>query len=127
MKNIYLVFIAIIIVVIGAFFYLNRDINPKITSIPTQLTPTSTTIKNYALAQVAKHADASDCWMAVEGKVYDVSSFIASGKHKGGMTILDGCGKDATGIFNSQPGTGKSHSQKAREMLAQFYIGDLTK
>lgn len=78
-----------------------------------------------ALETIAMHATPEDCWFAIEGKVYDVSPYIASGKHPGDEAILLGCGKDATEIFNKRPNDGTSHSDKARAFLPEFYIGDL--
>jgi len=84
--------------------------------------------KTFMLAEIARHASRTDCWFSVEGKVYDVTKFIESGKHSGGEAILEGCGKDATALFNTRPmGSGTPHSSKAREGLANFYIGELDK
>lgn len=80
----------------------------------------------YTLSQVAEHDTREDCWLALEGKVYNVTSFIASGNHPGGEAIVQGCGKDATALFNTRPmGSGTPHSQQARSFLPNFYIGDL--
>ena len=47
------------------------------------------------MAEVAKHNSASDCWMVISGKVYDVTSFLNS--HPGGSgTMLPYCGQEAT-------------------------------
>jgi len=77
------------------------------------------------LAEIAKHATADNCWFAIEGKVYDVTAFIAGGKHPGGEAILAGCGKDATEMFNERPSDGESHSAAARLGLEKFYLGQL--
>lgn len=73
------------------------------------------------LADVAKHATASDCWVVVGGKAYDVTAIIP--KHPGGQeAILRACGKDATQTFMGQ----EKHGQVgAKEMLAQYYQGDV--
>jgi cytochrome b involved in lipid metabolism len=76
----------------------------------------------YTLADVAKHSTGSDCWMAIEGRVYDVTAFIS--RHPGGNEILRGCGKDATQLFETQGGEG-SHSSTAREILNGLQIGTL--
>jgi cytochrome b involved in lipid metabolism len=76
----------------------------------------------YTLADVANHATAQDCWMAISGKVYDVTAYIPM--HPGGDRMLVGCGKDATSYFNQRP-DGTSHSDRARAILDQYYIGDL--
>lgn len=96
-------------------------------SVPEPEDPRVPAVKSYTLAEIAAHATAADCWFAVEGKVYNVTPFIASGKHPGGEAILMGCGKDATSLFNAKPSNGQPHSPKAREGLANFYIGELAK
>jgi len=66
--------------------------------------------------------------LAIKGKVYDVSSFIASGKHPGGDAILEGCGIDATVLYTTRPmGSGTEHSPQAYTGLENYYIGDLAK
>ena len=73
------------------------------------------------LADVAKHATASDCWLIVSDKVYDVTSYV--NEHPGGPAILKGCGKEATALFQ---GVDK-HAGSATDMLTQFYKADLQK
>lgn len=81
--------------------------------------------KSYSLSDISTHSTAKDCWLTIEGKVYDVTKFIPT--HPGGEAILQGCGKDATSMFNSRPNDGTSHSSKARDLLKNFLIGDLSK
>ena len=98
------------------------------TPITTTPNPSATAVvpsTKYTLAQIAPHSTAADCWFAVSGKVYNVTSFIASGQHPGGNQILLGCGKDATSLFENQPGEGTPHSPQSHEMLQNYYIGDL--
>jgi cytochrome b involved in lipid metabolism len=81
---------------------------------------------NFSLVEVARHGGRDDCWLVVEGKVYDVTPFVESGKHPGGEAILEGCGKDATELFNTRPmGSKTPHSDKARESIKNFEIGTL--
>lgn len=88
---------------------------PDTTASPT---PAPTT---YTLAQVATHATASDCWTAVNGSVYDVTSWIS--RHPGGQrAILSMCGKDGSASFDDQHG---GERRPANE-LASFKIGTLT-
>lgn len=84
------------------------------TTAPT--TPSTTTTKSYTSAEVAVHGSGSDCWLILDNKVYDVTSFIP--KHPGGEAILRGCGKDATQMF-------ARHPESAKAMKEKFYIGDL--
>ena len=43
-------------------------------------------LKLVTLAQVSEHAKKSDCWMAHNGKVYDVTAFLDD--HPGGPEIM---------------------------------------
>lgn len=78
----------------------------------------------YTLEEVAQHSTKDDCWMAIHNKVYNVTDFIS--RHPGGDAILQGCGKDATELFETKPmGSRTPHSERARENLENFYIGEL--
>lgn len=79
-------------------------------------------VSGITLEEVAKHASKDDCWMAIDGKVYDVTSFVA--QHPGGDEILRGCGIDATAAFNGEQG-GHSHSSSADLKKEEFLKGDL--
>ncbi|AHB40781.1 TPA: cytochrome b5 domain-containing protein [candidate division WWE3 bacterium] len=84
----------------------------------------STEAKTYSLAEVVTHNSEKDCWMAIEGKVYNVTEFIP--KHPGGKAIVRGCGKDASTLFNERPTNNKGpHPAQANELLKGFFIGDL--
>ena len=64
----------------------------------------------FSMKEVSKHNSRKDCWMLIRNKVYDVTRFISS--HPGGSTILQGCGKDATHLFETRPmGSGTPHSK----------------
>lgn len=89
-------------------------------AVPTDVAPTTTTptSKSYTADEVATHKNGLSCWLILDGKVYDVTTFIS--KHPGGEAILRGCGKDATQMF-------AKHPESAIAMKEQFYIGDLVK
>jgi cytochrome b involved in lipid metabolism len=74
----------------------------------------------FTLEEISKHSSANDLWISLHGRVYDVTSYVPS--HPGHDLILDGAGKDATELFEEI-----GHSDKARTILKQFYIGDLVK
>ena len=80
----------------------------------------------YTLEEVAKHDNKNDCWMVIDGKVYDVTEFISA--HPGGSAILQGCGTDATQLYETRPmGSGTPHSQRARDLSESYLIGELEK
>lgn len=79
-------------------------------------------LASYTLSEVGAHASADDCWLAVDGKVYDVTSYVSGGTHPGGQgALVSGCGNDETERF------GKIHSPHAAEELEGFLIGVLAK
>ncbi len=87
-------------------------------------------IKKYSLEEVIKHNTKEDCWMVINGEVYNVTSFISL--HPGGSAILLGCGKDASDLFTKRKtadgekiGSGKPHSPKAQDLLDKYHIGQL--
>ncbi|MEM2917906.1 MAG: cytochrome b5-like heme/steroid binding domain-containing protein [Candidatus Altiarchaeota archaeon] len=122
-----LVFAVVIIVGLGIWFFVINTGNTSKTSPPeTDLSE----VKFYTLQDVSKHNTKEDCWMVIDERVYDVTNFIALGKH--GPAILEGCGKDATKLFNSRTrddgtkiGSGTPHSETARNLTRNYYIGNL--
>lgn len=87
--------------------------NPPAASLPTVLDS----------ATVSKHNTSSDCWLIVSSKVYNVTQYIPY--HPGGtQQIVNYCGKEATSAFDTQGGKG-NHSNNARSLLANYYLGDL--
>jgi len=88
------------------------------TQNPTKITvKTPPKISGITMTEVAKHNSESDCWMAINGKVYNVTSYITS--HPGGGAILLGCSKDATSLFEGR------HSQNAHNILQNYYLDNL--
>jgi cytochrome b involved in lipid metabolism len=74
----------------------------------------------YTLTQIAVHKDASSCWAAINGNVYDLTAWIPP--HPGGSdAILGLCGKDGSDAFNAQ----HSGNSKVERILASFKIGVL--
>lgn len=76
-------------------------------------------------AQLPSHNNKNDCWLAIDGKVYDVTDYIYS--HPGGANeIIKYCGQDATKGFTSKDKfIPQDHSQYAYALLNNYYIGDL--
>lgn len=99
------------------------------TPVPTTQAPTTTqppSVRTFTMEDVSNHNTRNDCWLVIHDNVYDITQFIAS--HPGGSVITMGCGKDATVFFETRPmGSGTAHSQRARDLLAKYFIGVLVK
>lgn len=77
----------------------------------------------YTLQQVAGHASEASCWLAIEGKVYDVTSYLP--RHPAPQTVLlRWCGKEATEGMRTK-GYGAEHTPAAWGLLDEFLIGTL--
>ncbi|CAL1361623.1 unnamed protein product [Linum trigynum] len=75
--------------------------------------------KVFTLAEVSEHNTAKDCWLVIEGKVYNVTKFLED--HPGGdEVLLQSTGKDATEDFEDV-----GHSTSARAMMDEFYMGEI--
>lgn len=79
--------------------------------------------RKITLEEISKHAVESDCWMAVDGGVFDVTEYVTS--HPGGKLIVSGCGKDASEMFHNRPDREPDHSDEAVEILKKMQIGVL--
>lgn len=67
-------------------------------------TPTPTPVQaGITLAQVSQHNSRASCWSAINGIVYDLTSWIPN--HPGGESrILKICGKDGSSAYNGEHG-----------------------
>jgi len=75
--------------------------------------------KVFRLAEVSKHDSAEDMWMVIHNKVYDVTNFLE--EHPGGVEVLlENAGLESTYAFEDV-----GHSLDARDLLAQYYVGDV--
>ena len=73
--------------------------------------------------ELASHKTAGDCWMAIEGKVYNFTSYIPN--HPAPPSVItEWCGKEATEAFNTK-GYGRPHSPSAKAMLPEYLVGNL--
>ncbi|OIT06087.1 PREDICTED: cytochrome b5 [Nicotiana attenuata] len=78
-----------------------------------------TLTKLFTMEEASQHNTKDDCWVVIDGKVYDVSSYLD--EHPGGDdVVLSATGKDATDEFEDA-----GHSKDARELMEKFFIGEL--
>ncbi len=79
--------------------------------------------RTITLEELAEHNTESDCWMAIEGVVYDLTEYLP--KHPTPPVILTPwCGKEATEGMRTK-GYGRDHSPAAWEMLKAYRVGEL--
>jgi cytochrome b involved in lipid metabolism len=136
-KNLSIILAVVVIALIGFFVYTKNkpETNPYMDGTSAQLegtnpnvnntnedesATTGTTPKTYTLADVSAHGGKGDCWTAINGGVYNLTTWIS--QHPGGeQAILSICGKDGSAAFNGQHGGAAQQAQ----ILATFKIGTL--
>jgi len=114
-KKITLAVALIIIVGIGYFTYQSKQnsiyqpaTNTPATTDSTQASGTSEVsglpaTSGITMQEVSAHSTRETCWSAINGGVYDLTSWIP--QHPGGeRPILSVCGKDGSSLFNKKHG-----------------------
>lgn len=77
----------------------------------------------FTLAEIARHASAADCWMAIDGQVYDFSRYLP--KHPSEPAVITvWCGREASEAYRTKT-KGRPHSAYASELMAEYRIGQL--
>ncbi|KAK1643980.1 hypothetical protein QYE76_061785 [Lolium multiflorum] len=78
-----------------------------------------TLTKLYSMKEAALHNTPDDCWIVVDGKIYDVTKYLED--HPGGADVLlEVTGKDGTEEFDDA-----GHSKDAKELMKDYFIGEL--
>ncbi|MFZ2199674.1 MAG: cytochrome b5-like heme/steroid binding domain-containing protein [Microgenomates group bacterium] len=109
-SNVFILFVFVLAITFGTVFYAKKQYQAK--------NPVPKPESVYTLDEVAKHPTGDNCWMAIDGNVYDVSAF--TDKHPKGTKYLTGCGKETSVLYNKI----KKHAGVA-ELLSTFKIGKL--
>lgn len=125
MKKTVSIAIAVIVLAVIGYAVMNRQ-NSKTESENTTTTPPAATppasASVYTMAQVQAANSKQKCWTVVDGKVYDLTSFVS--EHPGGEArILSLCGKDGTQAFSNQHGD----QPRPNNELSGLQIGTLQK
>ncbi len=116
-KIIALVILVLTLIGGGVYYYMLKNIQAKIAAIPdmsVRATETALSTK-LTLADIAPHNTASDCWSAINGKVYNLTPFIPI--HPGGQAIVKACGKDGSALFNNEEGHANPQTQVVLDKL----------
>jgi len=100
------------------------------TTTTNNTTVTKVTSITLGMEEIAKHNKQTDCWILINGKVYNITSYF--GSHPGGSeTMALTCGKDATDAYYTQDpyattsSSRSAHSSEAKSLLDNYYLGDL--
>ena len=115
--------IMVLIVGTGLFFVFNKKEEKKQKIEIKKVEQETPKKSSFSISDVAKHNNENDCWIVIDGKVYDVTSYIES--HPGGKVMANFCGQDGSLAFATK-GKNKPHSPAAYEILKTLYIGDLS-
>lgn len=96
----------------------------RATSPSAQTAPAAmSALRNYSLAEVASHNRQDDCWMAIEGQVYDLTSYLPA--HPAAPeVILAWCGREASQAWQTKT-SNRAHSPYAYNLLPQYRTGAL--
>ncbi|XP_067854175.1 cytochrome b5 type B [Heptranchias perlo] len=82
-------------------------------------TSNDSTVNYLTMEEVKTHNSSKSIWLVLHDKVYDVTRFLE--EHPGGEEVLfEQAGGDGTESFEDV-----GHSSDAREMLKQYFIGEL--
>lgn len=77
--------------------------------------------KTVTMAEVARHAKPSDCWMAIDNVVYDFTAYLP--QHPAAPELMTAwCGKEASEAYRTKT-KGRPHSPYADQLLAKYRIG----
>jgi cytochrome b involved in lipid metabolism len=86
------------------------------TKSPTSPTP-KRTLRTFTRAEVAKHVHEDDCWIIINNKVYNISTWADI--HPGGKDVLyQFAGGDGTDLWAEV-----GHTLRARQLMERYCIG----
>ena len=75
----------------------------------------------FSRAELIRHNQPEDCWMAIHGNVYNLTSYLQDHPSQPGVIDM-WCGKQATDAYDTKA-RGRSHAQVADDMLERYRIG----
>jgi len=78
----------------------------------------------FTLEELSAHNTPEDCWVAIDGTVYDITPFPPE-HPTGSEAVTRWCGQDASQGFATKNDSGGSHSAKSKLYLDQYFIGHL--
>lgn len=119
MKTRSIIILILVVALIGGFTYITLT-NRPVDQIESDSSAATGEAGVYAMAEVTTHKTPADCWSAINGSVYDLSTWVS--RHPGGPAAIESlCGTDGSVTFSKQHGT----TPKPQEALILLKIGEL--
>lgn len=78
---------------------------------------------HFRLDEVALHASPEDCWLVIDGLVYELTDYLEEHPAPAGV-IESWCGREASRAYHTKQ-RGRAHSAAADRLLADFLRGRL--
>jgi hypothetical protein len=108
------------LLIAGLLFY-QKGGNSTAT-VPTAVNQAGVAV-TLSTAELVKHNSSADCWLLINGKVYNVTNYLYY--HPGGVGMITTyCGADATTAFETKGGR-SAHSGYAYSLLGNYLLGSL--
>ena len=87
--------------------------------LPEELNLSEAQLQDVSMAELQKHTSREDCWLAIDGVVYDITPWLQ--RHPGGAKmLLEKAGSDASKMFHLL-----QHSDAARAAAKRLVVGRL--
>lgn len=90
---------------------------------PATANETEAALPVFTLEEVAEHHSPDNCWMAIHGKVYDLTPYVPNHPGPAGMMLV-WCGQESTEAWETKS-YGEPHSSLAARLLQRYLIGTL--
>ncbi|MFA6273539.1 MAG: cytochrome b5-like heme/steroid binding domain-containing protein [Candidatus Paceibacterota bacterium] len=122
--SLFIFFVVVTSVLVAGLVFYQNNYNNKTENFTNNI---NDSIKvTLDMSEIKKHNNINDCYMVMNNKVYDLTSYF--GSHPGGdRAMVLYCGENATQAYATKGGEGSRHSSYAKNLLAQYLIGNLAK
>ena len=121
MRNLFIISTTIFWLAVAGFWLAGYLQPPAQIAVVTPAAETA--LSEYSLAEVARHNRENSCWMAIEGQVYDITSYLPA-HPSDPQIVLPWCGKEASQAWQTKT-IGRPHSSYANHLLNKYHIGKL--
>ena len=121
MRKLFIISTATFWLAVTVFWLSSRFLTPQ--EINVTATVAEPALREYNLNEVSQHNRENNCWMAIEGQVYNLTAYLP--EHPSDPAIvLPWCGKEASNAWQTKT-VGRPHSSRAKHLLERYLIGKL--